>query len=256
MRSGTRRSDQPGQPHVVALAAAAARGEAVEHLPLRLPDGRTVGLRPVRPDDATALGAWHRGLSVETRRLRFHDDGPDELQPEQLRGITHVDQREHVAWVATTTTEPGTILALATYDRVATPVGAAETAIAVADEWHGLGIGTALFDVLLIVANHHGIRVLRNFVLRHNRGMHRILDELGGESQPFSGEVDLVELTVPDDPDALPVTPSTEVLRRLWHATLAATRPARPVVGRERAPMDTWMDQALTPATDEGRRPS
>lgn len=237
-------SREPGRPYAVTLAAAAAHGAALDALPCRLHDGRTILLRPVRPDDAPLLATWFAGLSPASRRLRFHRDVAGSLTSEQVRGLTHVDHRDHAAWVATTSTPPEAIVGLATYDRLASPPHTAEAAIAVLDTWHGLGVGTALLDVLALVAGHNDFRVLRNFVLHSNRAMLRLLDELGAERQPFTPEVDLVELGVTaDDLAGLPDSPAARALRRLADAPAEPGSAGRPVVGRERAPLDEWMDR-------------
>lgn len=232
------------RPYAVSLAAAAAEGSALAALPCRLHDGRTVLLRPVRPDDARALAAWFAGLSPESRRLRFHADLVGELTAEQVRAITQVDQRHHAAWVATTGTPPEPIVGLATYDLLPSPPHTAEAAIAVLDAWQGLGVGTALLDVLAIVAGHNDICVLRNYVLRRNRAMLRLLGELGAERRPLDRHVDLVELEVSEAALAgLPDSPAARALHRLASVPAVAGASGRPVVGRERAPLDDWMDR-------------
>ncbi|HSK23169.1 MAG TPA: GNAT family N-acetyltransferase [Egicoccus sp.] len=248
-------SHEPARPYAVTLAAAAARGSALAALPCRLHDGRTVLLRPARPDDARLLTAWFAHLSPESRRLRFHADVVGYLTAEQVRALTQVDHRDHAAWVATTSTAPESVVGLATYDRLPSPPHTAEAAIAVLDAWQGLGVGTALLDVLAIVAGHHDIRVLRNYVLRRNRAMLRLLDELGAERQHLDRHVDLVELEVSEAALAgLPDTSAARALRRLMSASAETVSSGRPVVGRERAPLDDWMDRRLDGGDSPGTR--
>ena len=129
-----------------------------------------VALRQIRPDDAPALQAFVRALSPASRRLRFHM-ALNELTESGLRTLTRVDQRGHVAFVLTTT-ERGTerIVGEARYV-VSCDKETAEFAIAVADEFRGLGLAERLMAALIGAARAAGLRWLVGEVLAGNARM-------------------------------------------------------------------------------------
>ncbi len=129
-----------------------------------------VALRQIRPDDAPALQAFVRALSPASRRLRFHM-ALNELTESGLRALTRVDQRAHVAFVLTTT-ERGTerIVGEARYV-VSCDKETAEFAIAVADDFRGLGLAQRLMAALVNAARAAGLRWLVGDVLAGNARM-------------------------------------------------------------------------------------
>ena len=129
-----------------------------------------VALRQIRPDDAPALQAFVRALSPASRRLRFHM-ALNELTESGLRALTRVDQRVHVAFVLTTT-ERGTerIVGEARYV-VSCDKETAEFAIAVDDEFRGIGVAQRLMGALVSAARAAGLRWLVGEVLAGNARM-------------------------------------------------------------------------------------
>jgi GNAT superfamily N-acetyltransferase len=137
----------------------------------RMPAGvASVALRQIRPDDASALQAFVRALSPASRRLRFHT-ALNELTESGVRALTQVDQRLHVAFVLTTP-ERGAerIVGEARYV-VSCEKDAAEFAIAVADEFRGLGFAERLVAALIGAARAAGLRWLVGEVLVGNARM-------------------------------------------------------------------------------------
>jgi acetyltransferase len=129
-----------------------------------------VALRQIRPDDAPALQAFVRALSPASRRLRFHA-ALNELTDSGLRALTRVDQRVHVAFVLTTTErETERIVGEARYV-VASDKDTAEFAIAVADDFCGLGLAQRLMAALVDAARAAGLRWLVGEVLAGNARM-------------------------------------------------------------------------------------
>src|SRR5215212_9529756 len=92
-------------------------------------DGGVVHLRPIRPDDADALVAFHARLSERTRYLRYF--GPYPRIPERdLIRFTHVDHHDRVALIAVLGAD---LIAVGRYDRIDDRPDA-EVAFVVADE--------------------------------------------------------------------------------------------------------------------------
>jgi acyl-CoA synthetase (NDP forming)/RimJ/RimL family protein N-acetyltransferase len=154
-----------------------------------LRDGGTAHVRPIRPDDADALQAFHVGQSARSTYLRFF--APLERLPEaELHRLTHVDHHDRVALVAVAEDdEPGEgtagrpdrrrerIIAVGRYDR--TGPGTAEVAFNVADAHHGRGLGSVLLEHLAAAARERGIHRFTAEVLPQNGRMLAVFREAG-----------------------------------------------------------------------------
>jgi acetyl coenzyme A synthetase (ADP forming)-like protein len=141
-----------------------------------LADGRTIRVRPARPEDADALRAFHAALSPETVYLRYFSAKP-RLSPRFVETFTHVDLDRHAvifAW------SEDALVGMASYDRLA-ETDAAEVAVVVSDAHHGRGIGTVLLEHLVAIASEHQIRRLVADTLPHNQAMLRVFADSGFE---------------------------------------------------------------------------
>src|SRR5688500_1756474 len=104
-----------------------------------LKDGRTVHIRPVRPDDNDRmLEMWGR-FSPGTSRMRVF--APRTMNAEQMRFFSNVDYTDRFALVAET---GGRIVGVSRFDRLVEDPAVAEFAVVVEDAEQGRGIGTAL----------------------------------------------------------------------------------------------------------------
>jgi acyl-CoA synthetase (NDP forming)/GNAT superfamily N-acetyltransferase len=138
-----------------------------------LRDGRTVRIRPIRPDDGERLASFHRSLSSETVYFRFFAPYP-ELTERDVRRFTHVDNVDRVALVATV---GGDFVGVSRYDRVE---GAdAEVAFVVRDDHQGRGLGSVLLEHLAAAARERGIERFVAEVLPNNRRMLATFEEAG-----------------------------------------------------------------------------
>ena len=98
-----------------------------------LRDGSKVVIRPLRRGDRPALIAAFERLGVRSRFRRFLGPMPS-LSEIQLRHLTEVDQRDHVALVAVDATSGSGIVGVARFVRLADGTDA-EPALAVVDDW-------------------------------------------------------------------------------------------------------------------------
>lgn len=136
------------------------------------PDGRHVLIRPVLPQDDVIAQLFVRQLSDESRYQRFLV-GLAELPPDMLARFTRVDYRDHVALIAETFDDDRE--AQIGEARFVADAGDASTArhadfaIAVADGWHRLGVGSRLLRGIERAARANGIAYLHGDVLRSNR---------------------------------------------------------------------------------------
>lgn len=139
-----------------------------------LRDGSTTHVRPIRPEDADALQAFHVGQSETSTFLRFF--APLERLPDRdLDRFTHVDHRDRVALVAVT--QDDAIIGVARYDRVAPDE--AEVAFNIADAHHGRGLGSVLLEHLAAAARERGVRRFTADVLPQNGRMIAVFREAG-----------------------------------------------------------------------------
>jgi len=146
-----------------------------------LADGRSVVVRPVLPQDADAEQHFVRSLSQDARTMRFHL-GIRELAPDMLRALTDIDQRCHVAIVAQRDDADDDLPAIVADARyvLADDSGEAEFAIAVADDWQGVGLGRALMSRLIAHAKRRGVTHLVGDVLHDNHRMITMVRRGGG----------------------------------------------------------------------------
>ncbi len=143
-----------------------------------LPDGTSIRIRPIRPEDAELLKEFVRGMSSETKYFRFMQ-AIDELTPEMLFRFTQLDYSREMAVIAVTEGEKKTIqLGVARY--TVNPDGTScEFAIAVSDKHRGMGIGSQLMETLMEAAHNHGVRVIEGEVLSDNHRMLSLMQQLG-----------------------------------------------------------------------------
>lgn len=140
-----------------------------------LADGRAVTLRPVLPQDAELTQAFYRSLSPSSRYLRFHM-GVANLSSAVLRAFTEIDYDDHLALLAEVFDDDDGERQVADarfVRRDSAPV--ADFAVAVADDWQGVGLGSTLIERMLAAARRRGIVRLDGEVLAVNRPMLELL---------------------------------------------------------------------------------
>ena len=169
-------------------------------------------MRPIRPQDSQGLLEGFQRLSPESRYRRFLAPKA-KLGRAQLKYLTEVDHHDHEALLAF---DPETRngLGVAPFVRSREDPAVAEVAIAVADDWQGRGLGTALRD-LAARAREEGIRRFSASVLAENSAVIEMVFKLG-DAQVTSRHDGLVELLLD-----LPRQGITETLR---HTVRAAAR--------------------------------
>jgi RimJ/RimL family protein N-acetyltransferase len=124
----------------------------------RLPDGAPILIRPIRADDKRMLENGLRQLSDESVQRRFLTLKRSFSRAE-LRYLTEVDGRDHVALVAEYPGDPlRRLIAVGRFVRSQDDPDAAEVAIVVADDWHGRRLGSLMVDELAAEARRLGIR--------------------------------------------------------------------------------------------------
>ncbi len=136
----------------------------------------TLTLRPIRPEDALAHGAFFRRMPPEDVRRRFFS-ALRELSPEMLARLTQVDYVREMALIAVHEAS-GETVGVARLVRDAEGE-AAEFAIAVDAAWKGRGLGRALMRRLIDWARGEGITAITGEVLAENAPMVAFVHSLG-----------------------------------------------------------------------------
>lgn len=158
-------------------------------------DGRCVRVRPIHPSDAAAEQAFVTTLSPRSRLLRFHG-ALKQLPAPVLQAMTAVDFEDHVALVAEAGCDDGAARLVADARYVRDGAGQAEFAVAVADDWQGLGLGRELLQRLGSHARTHGIRRLTGSVLGDNEPMLALMRNLGARLRLDPGDASIVQASL------------------------------------------------------------
>jgi acetyltransferase len=175
----------PGQPE---RAAAHYPHMAIHPYPeeleeeMRLRDGRTVRVRPIRPEDAAREQRFFERLSERSRFQRFMQY-LRELPPKMLARFTQIDYDRELALVAL---HEGEIVAVGRYSPCRDGL-TAEFALAVADDWQGKGLGHALLERLVGAARDAGYEALLGEILEANRDMLELAAHLGFQEKSRTG---------------------------------------------------------------------
>lgn len=149
--------------------------------------GAEIRVRTLRPEDRAIEEAFVRDLSPTSRYLRFHSALPA-LTPELAERFLNLDYPDQMALIATLPDQGGERqIAVARWAR---PRGenAADLGIAVADDWQGKGLGTALLRRLLAIATEAGIEQFAANVLYENHRMRALARDLGFHLAPHQDD--------------------------------------------------------------------
>jgi RimJ/RimL family protein N-acetyltransferase len=158
-------------------------GESNERL--KLGDGRAVEIRPLERCDRRLLAAAIRRLSDHSRYLRFAGARPD-VSDSELDHLVEVDHRTHEAFVAVDPVT-GRAVAVARYVRVPGERSVVELAATVADDWQGIGLGSALLARVTRRALAEGHSTFRADVLAVNRPAIAMLRRAGFRARSRAG---------------------------------------------------------------------
>ena len=153
-----------------------------------LGNGDTAHIRPITPDDAPALAAFHARQSSESIYRRFFSPKPG-LTAAELEHFTNVDFADRVALVVERNDE---FVAWASYERWPGRDDA-DAAFMVDDREQGKGIATLLLEHLAAIARSNGIHGFTAEVLADNRPMLAVFSRAGWpiERRFESGVIDL-----------------------------------------------------------------
>lgn len=197
-----------------------------------LSDGGTMAVRPIRPDDAERIVAFHERQSPESIYFRFFSPRP-RLSERDVERFTHVDYVDRMAFVGLIGDD---LVGVARYDRHRARSDA-EVAFFIDDEHHGRGMATVLLEYLAAAAREAGISGFTASVLPQNRKMLGVFTQAGfTATSRFEDGVIEVTLDIEPTPEALAAieeragTAEARSVARLLEPTSIA------VVGASRTP--------------------
>ena len=147
--------------------------ERIEHR------GRSLVLRPIRPEDSAQHRQFLAQVSPQDLRMRFFS-GVRELPEADLTHFTHIDYDREMAFIAVAPggTGAGEILGVARACADADN-DAAEFAVLVRSDLKGQGLGTLLMRKLIRYWRERGTRELWGSVLAENGAMLQLARSLG-----------------------------------------------------------------------------
>ncbi len=178
--------------------------------------GRTLHIRPVRPDDTGAMHSFFENLSSDAIHSRFFDlrsaDAAQQSAP------LDIDYRDTVGLVGVIA---GEIVGVAHYFRSERRPESAEVAFTIADRHQCAGIATHLLERLAEIARPFGIKRFEAEALTTNQPMIDVFTSSGFEINVGSRE-GLVHVTLALEPTA---GHSERVAGRSQTAAAASMRP-------------------------------
>jgi acetyltransferase len=140
--------------------------------------GIGIFIRPIRPEDAPLLVDLFESLSPRSVYLRFFTP-LKQLPHTMLARFTQIDYDRHIALVALGETEPCEKMLGVARVISGRNISDAEFSVVVADPWQGKGIGAALLQRCLSIAQERGIQKITGTVLAENTQMLALGRKLG-----------------------------------------------------------------------------
>jgi len=156
--------------------------------------GRTVQLRPIRPEDAESINRMVQNLSAESRYFRFMHT-IHELSAQMIAQLTKLDYDRHMAFVAVNDSGKGDIIGVSRYV-MSTDRTQGEFAISIADSWQGQGLASALMNLIIEHAKAQGLHDLVGDVLASNAPMRGFMKCMGFNATPDPDDRELLRFAL------------------------------------------------------------
>ncbi len=161
---------------------------------IRLEDGTTLLLRPVRPEDGPAFRDLFAHLSEDAVQLRFFSPKKELSQPTVAR-MTRVDYDREIALVLAEPGPSGKAAVHAVVHLITVPGDArAEFAIMVRSDMTGRGLGSLLMDRIIAYGKARGLREIFGGVLRANTRMLKVCERFGFSRRQCQDDPGVVEV--------------------------------------------------------------
>ena len=180
---------------------AGARHFAIQPYPADLSEslewgGRTLTIRPVRPEDEPAHRAFVEALSPDDMRMRFFHSRP-RLERTELARLVQIDYTREMAFVATAPDANGAGETLGVARAIADPDNVqAEFGIILRPGLKGQGLGRLLLERLIAYQRAAGTHYLVATILAENERMRALGRRLGFVERPTPGDAGTVQLSL------------------------------------------------------------
>ncbi|MCP5267750.1 MAG: GNAT family N-acetyltransferase [Zoogloeaceae bacterium] len=146
-------------------------------LAVNLKGGERCTLRPIRPEDTTALQEFVRHLSSQSKRLRFFS-ALSELPRHQLARYAQIDYGRDMVIIATCLHEGQAIIVGEARYSILLDRKTCDFAVVIADDMAGKGLGSQLMKQLINAAREQGLKKIRGQVIADNEPMLGLMEAL------------------------------------------------------------------------------
>jgi len=163
---------------------------------IRVADGVSCNIRPIRPEDAQLEKDFVNGLSADAKHFRFMHTF-QKLPLDMLARFTQIDYDREMALIAVIE-EGGVEREIGVARYAINPDGTScEFAVTVADDWQGKGIARQLMHALIDYARQRGIRRMDGDILADNARMLKFAQSLGFVRNNRKSDHELVRVEKP-----------------------------------------------------------
>lgn len=159
----------------------------------QLKRGRTVQLRPIRPEDGVSLKKMVKNMSAESRYFRFMH-AINDLSPQLIAQFTKLDYDRQMAFVAVD--NDANVVGVSRYT-MSTDRLSAEFAVSIADDWQGQGLASSLMKLVIEHATAQGLERMTGDVLVTNNPMRGLMKSLGFTAKTDPNDRELLLFTLP-----------------------------------------------------------
>jgi acetyltransferase len=158
-------------------------------------NGRSISVRPIRPEDEPQHRRFLERLDPEDVRMRFFQ-ARRELPHSELARLAQIDYDREMAFIAVATGEDGQPETLGVARSIRDPDNVeAELAVIVRSDLKGRGLGHLLLDLLVEHARSRGTQRMIALVLRENRAMLQLAKSSGFVVEPDERPSDVIRVS-------------------------------------------------------------
>jgi len=161
----------------------------------QLKRGRTVQLRPIRPEDGASLQKMVTNMSAESRYFRFMH-AINNLSPQMIAQFTKLDYDRQMAFVAVSGSGSADVVGVSRYT-MSSDRRSAEFAVSIADNWHGQGLASALMKLVIEHARAQSLVELVGDVLVTNTPMRGLMKSLDFVCSADPNDREVLRYTLP-----------------------------------------------------------
>lgn len=161
----------------------------------QLKRGKTVQLRPIRPEDGESIKEMVQNMSAESRYFRFMH-AINDLSPQMIAQFTKLDYDRQMAFVAVQDSGKGGVVGVSRYT-MNTSREAGEFAISIADDWQGQGLASSLMKLIIEHAQAQGLKALVGDVLTTNAPMRGLMKSLNFKASTDPDDREILRFTLP-----------------------------------------------------------